>query len=963
MEQQGDARQPFAAQGATATLARGGNRESRIADANGDANATPAPPPRGNAARAANGDANPAPAPPRPPRRSRHLHQRSWDGISRVHLLMDPGILGASDARAGVSWAAQFGLRNRDEKLLAHFNCADSPPSRPSSSSRPPAAAPLLQGHLFVFERHLVFSVNLLGCLSYKVVAFKDVIRARKRTMLRLPNTIVVVSKKREEGATGAEEEDDDDDEEEQQEAVEDVYTSFFFASRERCFALIMQQWQRAAPRRYARAAAAAAASSSAVAPPTSASPAAAAAAAAAAATSTNAPSPQLKRTSRGHNRPRRSSLENGVGGAGVSGRHHHHHHAARRLAVAIPSVPASSKSGSLQTALSAPQTPSSRPLEWAEAAARTLQPAADAPPPAATAAGDAIGPSEASKLRLVEDVVVPGMFPRQLADLLLADGSGFQVAACLEEGSSPLRLAPWRPPDFDSGGGGGGAGEGGGAGGEASGGGGGGGEGVCGGGGGRQRLFEFRYRARGGIDTLCTQRQRYAVFSGGGGGEGGGGGDGDQGDRLVYESDQVLLNLPAGVGRCFHVYTRWVMEPVAAVEGAASAETTEPGPATPPQQKQPNSSAADGASAGLSPPSALPSEASPRPPQPAPKQQRQRPPRSGLVDRLAATFLRHRQVTRGVGCLPRSRPPTPKQPQQQDQPAHLVEPAPMTPQAGPGEQQQEVAAAEGGASPPRSPTAPPAPPPATRWRVYFAVVFTRPHMLRSCVEAGTVETTLPLLRALVREGQRWVDDPSRRLSIAQVLPLAAAHHHPPPPQFGRQSHRRSTPEQPPDQDQQQQQQEEGDQQQPLPQLARRTIVLRRSSTGGGGVGANSPTPPLLVAAAAPQAVPRRLDCWRRGLRAALLPAAFAASLVLLVLLVLLFGLPLRRPQHHSSPEQLLAELAARLAVLEEEARRAAAASAAAAAALERVVALASGGACDCSSSGAAGHALDWPGV
>ncbi|WIA29864.1 hypothetical protein OEZ86_012333 [Tetradesmus obliquus] len=115
-----------------------------------------------------------------------------------------------------------FGL-DEGEELYGQFSCAHT---------RPRWGAQFLQGQLYVFSSVMVFHANLLAVIKVERIAFKDVQVIRKRSFMRMPNTIAVVRCDPCSGATR-----------------DDVFTSFLFASRRKAFELMVARWRAANPK------------------------------------------------------------------------------------------------------------------------------------------------------------------------------------------------------------------------------------------------------------------------------------------------------------------------------------------------------------------------------------------------------------------------------------------------------------------------------------------------------------------------------------------------------------------------------------------------------------------------------------------------------------------------------------------------------------------------------------------
>ncbi|KAF6255873.1 hypothetical protein COO60DRAFT_168881 [Scenedesmus sp. NREL 46B-D3] len=114
-----------------------------------------------------------------------------------------------------------FGLDDSEE-LYGQFSCAHT---------RPRWGAQFLQGQLYVFSSVMVFHANLLAVIKVERIHFKDVQVIRKRSFMRMPNTIAVV---RCDCCTGA--------------TRDDVFTSFLFTSRRKAFELMAARWRAVNP-------------------------------------------------------------------------------------------------------------------------------------------------------------------------------------------------------------------------------------------------------------------------------------------------------------------------------------------------------------------------------------------------------------------------------------------------------------------------------------------------------------------------------------------------------------------------------------------------------------------------------------------------------------------------------------------------------------------------------------------
>lgn len=84
-------------------------------------------------------------------------------------------------------------------------------------------------------------------------------------------------------------------------------------------------------------------------------------------------------------------------------------------------------------------------------------------------------------------------------------------------------------------------------------------------------------------------------------------------------------------------------------------------------------------------------------------------------------------------------------------------------------------------------------------WKIYLAVRFEKRHMMKGSVERGTKETSAPLFKSMAATAVQWIQDPSVRVGIQQVLPSKLPAHvgatrikHRPTVSIGGGHHRRS---------------------------------------------------------------------------------------------------------------------------------------------------------------------------
>jgi len=151
---------------------------------------------------------------------------------------------------------------------------------------------------------------------------------------------------------------------------------------------------------------------------------------------------------------------------------------------------------------------------------------------PPLVAVPDDSWPERQEGMVLLLERTLPGVEPTTLAEVLLADSSGFIPALALAQGNEPKDMSPWTPcpPKHNN---------------NSS---------SSGGGDGREaaeRLFDYIYKGKGPFGTVqskSTVEQQLTLFEGG---------------RLLMEGKQQMPELPNGVGKCFHIETRWEVVPL----------------------------------------------------------------------------------------------------------------------------------------------------------------------------------------------------------------------------------------------------------------------------------------------------------------------------------------------------------------------------------------------------------------
>lgn len=136
--------------------------------------------------------------------------------------------------------------------------------------------------------------------------------------------------------------------------------------------------------------------------------------------------------------------------------------------------------------------------------------------------------PAVADDFRLVAEQVLP-VSTQEAMQLLLADSSGFLAATLKASGSTPVSMSRWQPSSQP---------------------------GVTG-----ERVFKFEYISSGPLGKIksnCTQTQRYSVYADG---------------SASFSFEQRMPDLPAGVGKAFHVAARWDLVPGGGSGGGAAGE------------------------------------------------------------------------------------------------------------------------------------------------------------------------------------------------------------------------------------------------------------------------------------------------------------------------------------------------------------------------------------------------------